>query len=63
MNQDETDKAELVHTHQCSSCGRLSPPEHFSSRDNIRGVYECPFCRFSESLNVKIVRRTELEQS
>ena len=62
MSQEQSDKADLVHVHQCSSCGRLSSPEQFSSRANIRGVYECPFCRFSEALNVKIVRRAELEQ-
>jgi len=51
----------LVHVHQCSSCGRYTLPESFSARDNVRGLYECPVCHFSEALNVQIVTRIEVE--
>ena len=53
---------ELVHVHECSYCGRFSFPEEFSSRDNVTGLYECPNCQATEALNVKIVRRMEVDR-
>lgn len=61
MIQDEDSPLSLVHVHQCSSCGRLTLPEKFSARDMVRGLYECPSCHASESLNVKVVPRSELQ--
>ena len=61
MTQRGDAEPDLVHVHQCSSCGRLSLPEQFSARDSVRGVYECPFCDVSEALNFRIVSRLDLE--
>ena len=54
--------AGLAHVHQCTVCGGLCSPEQFSARDNIRGLYECPFCHTAEALNVVIVSLEEFEQ-
>ena len=62
MDRDETSASDLIHVHLCSSCGRFSLPEQFSSRDNVRGLYECPFCRWTEALNVQVVSRTEVDK-
>ena len=61
MSQEERDPSRLVHAHKCSSCGRFSLPEQFSSRDSVRGLYECPFCHYCEALNVQIVSATEVD--
>jgi len=61
-NREGEVKAGFVHVHKCSSCGHLSLPEQFSARDMVRGLYECPFCHSSESLNVQIVTRSEIER-
>ena len=60
-NQSQDGEKELVHVHQCSACKRFVLPDQFSARDNVRGLYECPFCHSTEALNVQIVSRAELE--
>jgi hypothetical protein len=62
MSESEPVGEVLVHVHQCSSCGRYSAPEDFSARDNVRGLFECPFCHSSEALNVLVVSRSEVER-
>jgi hypothetical protein len=61
MSNAEHNEVDLVDLHQCSSCGCFSPPERFSSRDNVRGLYECPFCHSSEALNVRVVPRSVVD--
>jgi hypothetical protein len=61
MNYKETHGTELVHVHQCSACKRFSLPEQFSARDNVTGLYECPFCHLAQALNVQVVPRAEVE--
>ena len=61
MSQEEPYPSRLVHAHKCSSCGRFSLPEQLSSRDSVRGLYECPFCHSCEALNVQIVFATEVD--
>ena len=61
LKRTEDSLPNLVNVHQCSSCGHYTFPEHFSARDNVRGLYECPVCHLSEALNVQIVDRTEVE--
>ncbi len=61
MEPDEITAPKLVHVHECSSCGRLGVPEQFSARDNVIGLFECPFCHSFQTLNIKIVSQLELE--
>ena len=61
-NDSQAGEKELVHVHQCSACKRLGLPDQFSARDNVRGLYECPFCHSTEALNVQIVARAEVEK-
>ena len=52
---------ELVHVHQCSSCGQLSRPESFTARDSVRGILGCPACGKAEPLNFRVVPKSELQ--
>ena len=61
MSNAEHNEVDLVHVYQCSACGRFSLPERFSSRDNVRGLYECPFCHSSEAINVQVVPRSVVD--
>ncbi len=62
MDASDDKKQTLIHVHQCSSCGRLCPPEDFSARDSITGLYECPHCHHTEALHVQIVPETDIER-
>ena len=61
-NESQGREKELVHVHQCSACKRFGLPGQFSARDNLRGLYECPFYQSIEALNVQIVPRAEIEK-
>ena len=61
MEPNEITPPKFVHVHECSSCGRFGVPEQFSARDNVTGLYECPFCYSSQALNIKVVSQLEIE--
>jgi hypothetical protein len=62
MGPQVSQSPRLLHVHHCSSCGRHVRPEKFSSRDTMRGIFECLFCHHTEPLNVQIVSMTLIEE-